>query len=55
MTEKTEKIEKYAVGEVATQTGMSAIDTETNKPITELELLVKLVNDVEELKTYLAQ
>ena len=51
MTEKKEKqTEKYVVGTIATETGLSAIDSETDKPVSTLELIVKISNDIEAIK-----
>ena len=45
-----ENKDRFEIGEIATQTGLAPIDTETNKPLSELELLVKIANDVEQIK-----
>lgn len=43
--------EKYSIGEVATQMGLGLIDNETKKPVSDLELLKRIANDVAEIKS----
>ncbi len=50
---KKEKIDRYNVGEIATQTSQVVVDTKTNKQYTEITFLAKLGNDIEELKKLL--
>jgi len=49
-TEPQETNETYSVGEVATQTDQAPIENKSNKPISSIELLVRIANDVEKIK-----
>lgn len=53
--EKKKPTEKYTVGEIATETGMAVIDQETQKPITQTELLARMASDLERIKKNLVE
>lgn len=42
--------ERYGVGEIATQTSLTPIDNNDQKAIDQLELLVRMANDIEKIK-----
>lgn len=55
MVEKKEvkKKDRYAVGEIPTQTAQVIIDTDTKEQYSEITFLARLGNEIEELKKLL--
>lgn len=47
---KEESNERYVVGEVPTQTELVVVDSVENKQYSTLQAIVKIMNDVEEIK-----
>jgi hypothetical protein len=50
MTPKKETEDKYKTGQVATQTETVVIDQETEETLTLVDMMVRIANDIDELK-----
>lgn len=49
--EETQK--PFFLGKVSTQTEECAVESESGEPFTQLELLIKIANDLEDIKSQL--